>query len=214
MTGMRLYLSSYQLGDHPELLGTLVTGGRRGWVIMNALDGLDEQRRQADVVTQILALRSIGLEARDFDLRDYSPSAIRTDFGEPDFVWVRGGNVFTLRAAMARSGLDEIIVQQIWDDALVYAGFSAGPCVLSPSLAGFELCDPTEVCASTYGMVRFDGLGILDRQFVPHLNSPDHPESAILGEVATRYESAGIPYWALRDGQALVIDGPTATIVG
>jgi dipeptidase E len=39
---MRLYLSSYRLGDHPELFAQLVTGHRRGWVIMNASGGHGE----------------------------------------------------------------------------------------------------------------------------------------------------------------------------
>ena len=53
-------------------------------------------------------------------------------------------------------------------DRFVYAGYSAGPCVLAPSLAGLDLCDSPEDCQATYGDVRFDGLGILDRPVVPH----------------------------------------------
>lgn len=45
---MRLYLSSYQLGAHPEVLAWLVRGNQCGWVVANALDGLDEDRRQTD----------------------------------------------------------------------------------------------------------------------------------------------------------------------
>ncbi len=41
------YLSSYQLGDHPEALSGMVGGERRGWLVMNALDGLDEHSRRA-----------------------------------------------------------------------------------------------------------------------------------------------------------------------
>lgn len=209
---MRLYLSSFRLGDHPELLSSLVTGERRGWVIMNALDGQDEARRTADTRIQLDQLAGIGLYAEDLDLRTVRPGTARERFGTPDFVWVRGGNVFVLRMALARSGLDQVLVDHLTDDRLVYAGYSAGPCVLAPSLAGLERCDPTEPCIAAYGSVRFDGLGILDRPFVPHLDSPGHPESSVLGEVAAAYEAAGQPYWALRDGQALVIRGEQVTI--
>jgi dipeptidase E len=210
---VRLYLSSFQLGDHPEVLQSLVTGDHRGWLIMNALDGLDETRRAADVTTQLADLRSLGLQAEDLDLRTLNPDTAEQAFGEPDFVWVRGGNVFSLRMALARSGLDKIISERIRQDRLVYAGYSAGPCVLAPDLSGLEHCDPLEPCMAAYGSVRFDGLGILDRSFVPHLNSPSHPESEALGEVAAVYDATGRPYWALSDGQALVIRGDDATIL-
>lgn len=96
----------------------------------------------------------------------------------------------------------------------VYAGYSAGPCVLAPSLAGLDLCDSPEDCQATYGDVRFDGLGIFDRPVVPHLSSPGHPETQLLSQVAARYEADDQPYWPLSDGQALVIDGTSARIFG
>lgn len=210
---MRLYLSSYQLGDRPEVLSRLVRGERRGWVVMNALDGADEARRRADTGTQIASLGSLGLHADDLDLRTLDPTTIAATFGRPDFVWVRGGNVFTLRMALARSGLDGLLVAGLAADQFVYAGFSAGPCVLAPSLTGLELCDPLEVCQAVYGTVRWDGLGVLDRPVVPHLDSPGHPETARLAQVAARYELAGQHYWALSDGQALVIDGSTTRLL-
>ena len=47
---------------------------------------------------------------------------------------------------------------------------------------------------------------------VPHLDSPQHPETALLSRVAAAYETQGQSYWALSDGQALVIDGPATSI--
>lgn len=209
---MRLYLSSYQLGERTDLLTQMVRGERRGRVIANALDGYDEDRRKRDVQRQIAALAELGLEATDLDLRDHDRSSIATEVGEPDFLWIRGGNVFTLRMAMARSGMDSVIVDALPRDAFVYAGYSAAACVLAPSLAGLEHCDPVQDCVSAYGSVRYDGLRVLDRPVVPHLESPGHPETALLGEVASRYDESQERYWALRDGQVLVIDGGAPTI--
>ncbi|SDE14962.1 Type 1 glutamine amidotransferase-like domain-containing protein [Auraticoccus monumenti] len=209
---MRLYLSSYQLGDHPEVLSAMVRGSRRGWVVLNALDGAEPARREAEAERQVAALAAIGLHAEELDLRDLEPGGVTAAVGEPDFVWVRGGNVFTLRMAMARSGFDALVVEGLAADAFVYAGFSAGPCVLAPSLRGLELCDPVEDCVAVHGAVRFDGLGVLDRPVVPHLRSPAHPETALLGEVAAGYEREGQPCWALRDGQVLVVDGDDRSV--
>lgn len=204
---MRLYLSSYQLGERPDLLVSMVRGERRGWVIANALDGGEQERRAADTQRQIASLAELGLEAADLDLREHDPSSIEDAVGRPDFLWIRGGNVFTLRMALARSGMDALLVDGLRRDSFVCAGFSAGPCVLALSLNGLEHCDPVDHCLATYGEVRYDGLGVLDRAVVPHLRSPGHPETGLLGEVAARYDARGTPYWALRDGQALVVDG-------
>lgn len=204
---MRLYLSSYQLGHCPDLLASLVRGQRHGWVIANALDGGDQERRATDTQRQIASLAELGLEAGDLDLREHDPSSIEAAVGLPDFLWIRGGNVFTLRMALARSGMDALLVDGLRRDAFVCAGFSAGACVLAPSLRGLEHCDPLEDCLTTHGEVRFDGLGVLDRPVVPHLCSPGHPETTLLGEVAARYDAEQRPYWALRDGQVLVVDG-------
>lgn len=209
---MRLYLSSYQLGDRPAAFKDLVRGSRRGWVIMNALDGVDPEKRRSETQRQIENLADIGLEARELDLRVHDACSLAADFGRPDFLWVRGGNVFTLRAALAQSGADTLIVEQIRSDALVYGGFSAGGCVLAPSLSGLEECDSTEDAQALYGTIEFAGLGILDRPFVPHLHSPDHPESGALTRVAAAYDRRGQPYWALRDGQALIIHGSSVSL--
>lgn len=87
------------------------------------------------------------------------------------------------------------------------SGFSAGACVLAPSLLDLERCDRTDEAMSMYGSVEFDGLHILDRAFVPHRGNPDHPENQILTQVAAAYTREGRPFWALTDGQAWVVDG-------
>ena len=210
---MRLYLSSYQLGDHPEAFTGLVRGRGRGWVIMNAFDAADPEVRRQETERQVSNLAGVGLAARELDLRANDAESLSAKFGQPDFLWVRGGNVFTLRAALARSGADALIANQLRADELVYAGFSAGACVLAPSLLGLEESDSTEDALSMYGAVEFDGLSILDRPFVPHLGSPDHPESEALTRVAAAYAQEGKPYWGLRDGQALVVDGSSVVLL-
>jgi len=85
--------------------------------------------------------------------------------------------------------------------------------VLAPSLLGLEECDSTKDALSMYGTVEFDGLSILDRPFVPHLRSPEHPECEALTRVAAAYAEEGKIYWALRDGQALVIDGSSIVLL-
>ena len=54
---------------------------------------------------------------------------------------------------------------------------------------------------------QWEGLGILDYCLVPHIDSPEHPESPACQRVADLYRSHGTPHRSLRDGEVLVIDG-------
>ncbi len=215
---MRLYLSSFRIGDRSDLLVDLVRrpgGSPTVAVIANSIDEGPAARRAAEVGNELAALRSLGLDPQELDLRDYSSAeSLAAELVRYAAVWVRGGNAFVLRLAMRRSGADVLLPRLLADDALVYAGYSAGPCVLAPSLVGLEGCDDPDAVRRVYGAEPvWEGLGVLDRPFVPHLDSPGHPETELVAEVAARYRRERVPFWALHDGQVLVVDGDPASAV-
>lgn len=204
---MRLYLSSFRMGDPPwpDRLRAM-TGGDAptAAVVANGVDNADPDVRRAGVERELTALAALGFRPYEIDLR--APGAAE-GLAEPDLLWVRGGNVFVLRAAIARAGADDVLTDLITEDRFVYGGYSAGVCLLAPSLRGLEHCDDADAVEATYGEpARFDGLGILDRAVVPHLRSPGHPETALLQEVADAYDRDGVPYLGLADGEVVVID--------
>jgi dipeptidase E len=202
---LRLYLSSFRLGDHPERLLELVGSGRRAAVIANAIDDANAQVRTDGVERELEALRALGLEPHELDLREHFGSA--PDLGGLDLVWLRGGNVFLLRYALAASGVDALLVELLREDALVYAGYSAGPCCLGPSLRGFELVDEPDAVEATYGADPvWEGLGILDYVIVPHVDSPGHPETERCNALAEHFRAEGVPHRTLRDGEAIVVN--------
>jgi dipeptidase E len=206
---MRLYLSSFRVGDHPERLLDLLGSGRTALVIANALDHAPPEARQEGVQLELDALGALGLEARELDLRDYfaSPEVTSSALCECDLIWLRGGEVFVLRYALAASGADKALVELLHDDAVVYAGYSAGPCCLGPSLRGFELVDDPAAVGLAYGAEPvWDGLGILDYVIVPHVDSPGHPETERCNALAEHLRTEGVPHRTLRDGEVLVID--------
>ena len=72
---MRLYLSSFDLGDRPEELVALTGSARRAAIIVNALDHRPE-RRAVWLREQTHKLVGLGFSVVELDLRSY--------FGAPD----------------------------------------------------------------------------------------------------------------------------------
>lgn len=213
---MRLYLSSFRMGDHSEHLVALAGGNLRAVVIANAIDDAPAEVRRGGVERELSALADLGFDAVELDLRDYFDDAerLRRDLEGIGVAWLRGGNVFMIRYALHRSGGDTVFRELLDRDALVYAGYSAGPCALSPSLRGLEAVDDPEAVRRVHGCEPvWDGLGVLDEAFVPHYESPDHPESEATLTVVRRYRADGVPFRTLRDGQAILVDGSRTAIV-
>lgn len=206
---MRLYLSSFRLGSCPQRLVHLTRGGTRAIVIANATDVYPAEARSEAVARELDALTDLGFRAEELDLRDYFDGrSPHDDLRRADVVWVRGGDVFTLRYSLARSGADRVLTQLIQDDMVAYGGYSAGVCVLASTLRGLEDVDDLSMLRGLYDADPiWDGLGLLDYSMVPHVESPDHPESEACERLATRYQNAGTPHRTLRDGDVLVIDG-------
>ena len=206
---MKMYLSSFRLGDHPEQLANLVGANKRTAVIANSRDfGTDPERRKNGVIREIVDLKSLGLEPEELDLRKYfgKPQELGIELSKHGLVWVIGGNTFILRKAFRQSGLDNWLIGQKDNNEFVYAGYSAGVCVLSPSLKGLELVDDPNSRAEGYSSETiWEGLGLIDFAFAPHYRS-DHPESEAMEKVVEYYEMNGIEYKALHDAEVIVLN--------
>lgn len=206
---MRLYLSSYRIGDRAGSLLALLGGGKRAAIIENALDNISPAARdlyRAEAYDPVSELGSLGIAGTPLDLRDHfgDPEGLRARLSQFDLVWVTGGNAFVLRRAMKQSGFDDVIVDMLDNDHIVYGGFSAGAVVAAPSLEGIHLMDdPDEAPAGYDRETIWDGLGLIDHAIVPHYRSP-HPESASAERAVRHLCSRGLRYRALRDGEVIV----------
>jgi dipeptidase E len=203
---MRLYLSSLYAGSRGDELVRQVGAGGRVAVVANAMDGeparADELRRELDELT------GLGLDPVQLDLRDHDRASTESFLAGCAGLWVRGGNTFVLRAAMASSGLDELLPGLLERDAIAYAGWSAGGCVLAPSLDGVELCDDPRAVERVYGVpARWDALGVVDVVVVPHVGT-----DTCVDETIRRYDADGTAYLPLRDGEAVALDGEPAAV--
>jgi len=209
---MRMYLSSFDLGNAASELVSLCPAGRVA-LIMNALDNRPEGReiwRRA----QSRKLEALGLTVSDLDLRDFfgATDRLRDRLREHDMVWINGGNAFLLRRAMKLSGMDAAMVDLLERDEIVYAGFSAAAVILAQSLRGLEAVDdPDDVPAGYPAEIEWNGLGILPFAIVVHHQS-DHPESAAVEIEIEHYKRTNTRYRTLRDGEAFVVRGGLETI--
>lgn len=204
---MRLYLSSYKIGEEGEKLAKML-GGKKLAMISNSLDCYsDLERRRNGEQEEIEEFKKLGIKTEIVDLRDFfaNNEELSNKLDEFGGVWVRGGNVFVLRVAMAKSGFDKYIASKTKDDDFVYAGYSAGPCVLGKSLEGFEIVDSPEDLQNAYlgEELIWDGLGLIDFVFVPHYKS-DHPESAAIDKEVEYHKKHGHAYKTFRDREVFI----------
>ncbi|MBU3061725.1 peptidase E [Nocardia sp. NEAU-G5] len=206
---MRLFLSSYRFGAHYDRFAALTGEPGPVAVIPNACDAWPAAWSSA-VTSDLTPLRRLGFRPEVVDLRDYvgrTGELERKLRGYP-LMWVRGGNTFVLRAQFARSGADLVLPALLAEDALAYAGYSAGACLLTPDLHGLEPADdPAEVLPACGIETRWDGLGLVDRRIVPHVGSPDTDPDGVCDRIAETYRAEGVAHWALTDDDAVVVDG-------
>lgn len=208
---MKYYLSSYKIGGENEVqqLKDLIPPNKRTAYISNALDFSDDpERRRQSEQADIDQLKSVGLEVEHFDLRNYfdQTEKLESDLRQYGVIWIRGGNVFVLRQAMKLSGFDNVLKKLASEDnGILYGGYSAGVCVLAPSLKGLELVDDiTKRPYPQQNELIWEGLNLIDYAVVPHYKS-DHPETELVDRVVEQYEKDGTPYKTLSDGQAIII---------
>lgn len=207
---MKMYLSSYRIGDHPDRLVSLVGDNKKVAVIANSIDfGNDTKRREVGVQQEIDDLTNLGFQPEELDLRKYfgKSQELPAKLSQYGMLWVRGGNTFILRRAFKESGMDQWLVEQKDNKELVYAGYSAGVCVLSPTLKGLELVDDPNIIPEGYSKdTIWEGLGLINFAFAPHFESPGHPETEAVSKEVEYYKKAGVAYKALHDGESIVIN--------
>lgn len=206
---MRLYLSSWRVGERAGSLLALLGDGKRAALIDNGRDLQSDEAREhhrREIHDPATELAALGIATTRLDLRQFfgRPDALRAELARYDLVWVTGGNAFVLRRAMKASGFDDVIIGMLDNDEIVYGGFSAGAVVAAPSLRGIHLMDDADAVPCGYDPETvWDGLGLIDHAIVPHYRSP-HPETAAAERTTRHLTGQGLRYRALRDGEVVV----------
>lgn len=207
---MKFYLSSFKLGDKSAELVRLISKNKKIAYIPNACDytKVDWDRRNNWEKQDMQSLKDLGLSVEYLNLKKYSGKTeqLREKLNEFGGVFVRGGNTFILRQAMKLSGFDIIFKELLKRDDFVYAGYSAGICVLAPDFKALQqVDDPTDHPYPEQKETIWKGLGYLDYIILPHYKS-DHPESADIDEEVEFAEKNNIPFKTLKDGEVIIIE--------
>lgn len=207
---MKLYLSSFLLGDKPNELVRLMAGNKKIAYIPNACDytQVNLEKKQARETADMNNLKALGLEVEYLDLKKYfhKTDELRKKLRECNGVFVRWGNTFILRQAMRLSWFDLVFEELKERDDFVYAGYSAGICVLAPDFKALQTVDdPSDKPYPELQETIWEGLGYLDHIILPHYDS-DHPESEDIAKEVEYCKANNIAYKTLRDGEVIIIE--------
>ncbi len=209
---MKFYLSSYKVGspENQEKLKQLTGNKKSVAYIPNALDWTtDLERRKLSENKDFEDLKQLDFTVNRLDLQEYfgKPEELKKELEKHEIIWVRGGNTFVLRQAMKLSGFDNILKELIDSNSdMIYGGYSAGACVLSPSLKGIEIADdPTQKPYGDDKDTIWEGLSVLNYAIAPHYQS-DHPESEMIEKVVEYYKENNVSFKTLHDGEVIIIE--------
>ena len=126
-----------------------VEEGDKGWLI----DDLNNLKKQAYGCIDIV------------DISAMSQAVWKPRLESAKVLFFGGGNTAHLMYCLKESGLDKLLPELL--KTRVYAGISAGSCV-----TGKTINNPAQnLFGEKYEVDIRDGLGLVDFQFVPHLNS-------------------------------------------
>ena len=203
---MKLYLSSYKVGNQTkELKKYIDEHGKKICLIPNSRDIYpDSERKLKGIQADVKELSDLGFDVTIVSLKDYfnNKEGLLSKLKEFNAFYVIGGNTFALRQAMYLSGFDEYLKTLDNNPNYLYAGYSAGICVLAKDMHGLEICDNSNI--NPYGIdTMWNGLGYFEYIFLPHYKS-NHKETELVDASVEYCDKHNIRYKTLKDGDVII----------
>lgn len=127
-----------------------VEEGNKDWLI----DDINNLKKQGYGSVDIVDISAIG------------PNIWKPRLKASNVIFFGGGNTFHLMHWVHKSGLDKQLPELL--KTRVYAGISAGGCIAGPTIYN----SVQNLFDEKYELMIKEGLGLVNFQFVPHLNSP------------------------------------------
>ncbi len=205
---MKLYLSSYRLGNEMEYLKNWIRNNdNRILLIPNSRDAKPYNEEEKNKIeTNKRMLEEVGFKVKILDLKEYfnDSKKLKENIENYNAFCVIGGNVFVLRQAMKLSGFDKYLIDNIENKGILYVGYSAGSCVLSKNLNGFQLVDEP-INPYNNDEVIYEGVGLIDYAIAPHYKS-NHKESELIDNVVEYFKNNNLIYKTLKDGEVIRVN--------
>jgi len=125
---------------------------------------------------------------------------------EANVLFLGGGNTFHLMHWAEKSGLKDLLPEIL--KTRVYAGISAGSCIAGPTIYN----SVQNLFGEKYNLKVEKGLGLVDFQFIPHLNSKWFP---IINEESLEIASKELkePVYACDDNSVVIINEDKLEVV-
>lgn len=201
---MKLYIASMFLGEDTNMLEDWIkTHDNRILLVCNARDHkTDRHSEELFNEKNKKMLEEVGFKVDYLDLSKYfnDKDSLYKILDDYKAVFVTGGNVFVLRKSYELSGFDQYLINNR-DKDFLYGGYSAGVCILSNTLKGYDLVDSM---TNPYdnSSINMSGVGLLDYMVCPHYKSI-HKETDLVDDMVEYFDKNNIKYITLRDGESI-----------
>ena len=122
------------------------------------------------LIDDLEKLKSLGFKIDICDINGISKDNFLPRFEWADILYFEGGNTQWLRSCIKNSGLEEHLLKLL--ETRIWIGASAGSCFLCPTIC--NSCQ--DLFDENIEGFPIDGLGLVNFQFVPHLNNEYFPK--------------------------------------
>lgn len=162
------------------------------------------------MIDNLIILRDLGFDIDIVDFSALSKEMWLSRLNEVKILFFEGGNTQYLRQKIKESGF-EIEIESLLTDRL-WIGASAGSCVVCPTIVN----SIQDLFDETIADLPSDGLGLVNFQIVPHLNSPYFDkirENELRFARKEMQKADGTAMYAIDDNSAISVDGSEIKII-
>jgi dipeptidase E len=162
------------------------------------------------LIQDLIKLKDLGFEIDVCDINGIDKDNFLPRFEWADVLYFEGGNTQWLRKCIKSSGLEEKLPKLL--ESKVWIGASAGSCVLCPTVVN----SVQNLFDETLSGFAIDGLGVVDFQFIPHLDNKDFPkirEENLQKAIKNLKEIDGKYIYICDDNGAVSVDDKNVKVV-
>lgn len=153
------------------------------------------------------ALIDLGVNITELDIAGKFSKSLEKQIGEPDVIFVAGGNTIYLLQEAQKSGFMDIIIRLV-NKGVIYVGSSAGSTLAGPDLT---LDTYLEDRQDAPRLNSYAGLNLVNFLIQPHWGEEFSRDNYL--KIADRLIESKIPLITLTDDQAVLVGGEKMEIL-